>query len=175
MNSLIEALKEINAIKFGDFILASGKKSSYYIDIKKASTDPHLLKQMARQISEILRLNAIQADYIGGVALGGVPIAVAASLETNIPLIIIRKEIKEYGTKGQIMGEFEPGKTVVLVEDVTTTGVSVLNGIKTLRAKGLVAHHVITVVDREEGASLALVSEDIKLIPLIRVRELLSK
>ncbi|HMB45490.1 MAG TPA: orotate phosphoribosyltransferase, partial [Candidatus Methanoperedens sp.] len=95
MTSLKDSLKECEAIRFGDFTLASGKKSSYYIDIKKASAVPRILKQIAKEISEKIKLRSIEADYIGCVALGGVPIAVAVSLETDLPLIIIRKEAKE--------------------------------------------------------------------------------
>ncbi len=175
MNSVAEALKESGIIKFGDFTLASGKKSKYYIDIKKASTNPGILKQTAIKISETIKLRSIAADYIGGVELGGVPIAVAVSLETGLPLIIIRKGTKEYGTKGKIVGEPERGRSILLVEDVTTTGGSVLKAIKTLRDEGLLVHHVIAVVDREEGASKALKSMDVELIPLVRISELLEK
>lgn len=174
MESLAEALKECGAIKFGDFTLASGKKSRYYVDIKKASTSPRILKLIAERISEIMKGKSIPADYIGGVALGGVPIAVAVSLETGLPLIIIRKETKEYGMKGQIIGEFKPGNSIVLVEDVATTGGSVLKAVRTLRDEGLVVRHVIVVVDREEGAAKALVDADVELIPLVRVSELLK-
>jgi orotate phosphoribosyltransferase len=172
MKSLADALKECGAIEFGDFTLASGKKSRYYVDIKKASTNPGLLKLIACRVSEIMKLHSIEADYIGGVALGGVPIAVSVSLETGYPLLMIRKEAKDYGTKGQIVGDILPGRVVVLVEDVTTTGWSVIKAIRALRGKGLVIHYVITVVDREEGASESLASDDIKLIPLVRMSEL---
>ncbi|MBU4374865.1 MAG: orotate phosphoribosyltransferase [Euryarchaeota archaeon] len=175
METLAEALKECGAIKFGDFTLASGKESKYYIDIKKASTNPRMLKLIAHEISEILKHKSIPADYIGGAALGGVPIAVAVSLETGLPLIIIRKEAKEYGTKGQIIGEFDKGSSVVMVEDVATTGGSVLKAIKTLRDEGLVVQHVIVVVDREEGASKSLADADVELIPIVRVSELLNE
>jgi len=174
MNSLADALKESEAIKFGEFTLASGKKSKYYIDIKKASTNPRILKMIGKKISVIMKLHSIHADYIAGVALGGVPIAVAVSLETDLPLIIIRKETKDYGIKGQIVGEPVQGKTILLVEDVTTTGGSVLNAIKILRAEGLVIQNVITVVDREEGASEALSAADVKFVPLVRIGELLK-
>ncbi len=173
METLAEALKECGAIKFGDFTLASGKKSRYYVDIKKASTNPRILKLIARRISEILK--SIPADYIGCVALGGVPIAVAAALETELPLIIIRKETKEYGMKGQIIGEFNKGSSVVMVEDVATTGGSVLNAIKTLRDEGLIVNYVIVVVDREDGAGKALAEADVELIPLVRVSELMKR
>lgn len=175
MKSLADALKECEAIRFGEFKLASGKKSRYYVDIKKASTNPQVLKLIAHNIKEILKLRSIQADYVGGVALGGVPVAVAVSLETGLRLLMIRKETKEYGTKGQIVGDVELGKTAVLVEDVTTTGGSVLKAIKTLKDEGLVIRHVIVVVDREEGASRALADADVELIPLIRISELLEK
>lgn len=175
MKSLADALKECEAIKFGDFTLASGKKSRYYVDIKRASTNPQVLKLIAYNIKEVLKLRSIQADYVGGVALGGVPVAVAVSLETGLPLLMIRKETKEYGTKGQIVGQVEWGRTAVLVEDVTTTGGSVLKAIKMLKDEGLVIRHVIVVVDREEGASRALADADVELIPLIRISELLEK
>jgi orotate phosphoribosyltransferase len=172
MTSLADSLKECEAIRFGDFTLASGKKSSYYIDIKKASAVPRILKQIAREISEKISLRDIEADYIGCVALGGVPIAVAVSLETDLPLIIIRKEAKEYGTKGQIVGDFIKNSKVLMVEDVATTGGSVLKAIELLRDEGLVVEHVIVVVDREEGALFALSKAGVELMPLAKVSEL---
>ena len=175
MKALAEALKDCEAIKFGDFTLASGKKSRYYVDIKRASTSPHVLKLIACHNSEVLKRRSIRADYIGGVALGGVPLAVAVTLETGLPLLIIRKEAKEYGTKGQIVGEPERGSSIVLIEDVTTTGGSVIKAIKTLREGGLAVQYVIVVVDREEGASKALADANIELIPLIRISELMEK
>lgn len=174
METLAEALKVCGAIKFGDFTLASGKKSRYYVDIKKASTNPRILKIIAHAIKEKISSHSISADYIGCVALGGVPIAVAVSLETGSPLIIIRKEVKEYGTKGQIVGEFDKERAVLMVEDVATTGGSVLKAIKTLRDEGLVVRHVIVVVDREEGAAGALDDAGVELIPLVRVSELMK-
>ncbi len=175
METLADALKEIEAIKFGDFTLASGKKSNFYVDIKKASTNPSILKLIARKISEALKANSISADYIGCVALGGVPIAVAASLETGLPLLIIRKETKDYGTKGQIVGEIKQGRSVILVEDVTTTGGSVLKAIQILREEGLVVRYVITVVDREEGAIKNLKGADVEFLPLVSISDLLKK
>ncbi len=174
MESLAEALKRCGAIKFVDFTLASGKKSRYYVDIKKASTDPRILKLIAQRIAEIIKARSITADYIGCVALGGVPIAAAVSLETLLPLIILRKETKDYGIKEQIIGDFIRGKSVLMVEDVATTGGSVLKAIKTLRDAGLAVRHVIVVVDREEGASKNLADADVELIPLAKVSELMG-
>jgi len=175
MTSLSDHLKECGAIKFGDFTLASGKKSKYYIDIKKASANPRILKLIAREISEKIKDYSIDADYIGCVALGGVPIAVAVSLETDLPLIIIRKEAKEYGTKGQIVGDFIKNCRVLMVEDVATTGGSVMKAIQLLRDEGLIIRNVIVVVDREEGAHMALAEEGLELTPLVRIRDLLKE
>lgn len=175
MTKLCDRLKECGAIKFGDFILASGKKSKNYIDIKKASANPRILKLIAGEIAEKININSIKADYIGCVALGGVPIAVAVSLETGLPLIIIRKEAKEYGTKGQIVGDFIKNGRVLMVEDVATTGGSVMKAIKLLREEGLLIRNVIVVVDREEGAHAALADEGVELTPLIRIRDLLKE
>lgn len=174
METLADALKECGAIKFGEFTLASGKKSSFYVDIKKASTNPRILKMIARCISEVLNTRSIYPDYIACVALGGVPIAVAASLETDLPLLIIRKETKEYGTKDRIVGEIERGRSAVLVEDVTTTGGSVIRATKILRDEGLVIRHVIAVVDREEGAMRNLEDAEIDFISLVKVSDLLK-
>ena len=174
MTSLCDHLKECGAIKFGDFTLASGKKSKYYIDIKKASANPRILKLIAREISRKIKNHSIDADYIGCVALGGVPIAVAVSLETDLPLIIIRKEAKEYGTKGQIVGDFIKNSNVLMVEDVATTGGSVLRAIRLLRDEGLLIKNVIVVVDREEGAHAALADESVELTPLVRIGDILK-
>ncbi len=173
--TLADLLRECGAIRFGDFTLASGKQSRYYIDIKKASANPGILKAIAQEISVKIKEHSIDADYVGCVALGGVPIAVAVSLEIALPLIIIRKEAKEYGTKGQIIGDFVEKGTVLMVEDVVTTGGSVLKAIRLLRENGLIIRHVIVVVDREEGAGHTLYDEGIELISLVKVNNLLNR
>jgi len=174
METLAEALKDCGAIRFGEFTLSSGKKSNYYVDIKKASTNPRILKLIAQRISKILKTRSIHADYIGCVALGGVPVAAAVSLETGLPLIILRKEVKDYGIKEQIIGDFIRGKSVLMVEDVATTGNSVLKAIGILRNEDLEVKHAAVVVDREEGAAKALEDAGVELIPLVKISELLK-
>lgn len=174
MTSLLDHLKECGAVKFGDFTLASGKQSRYYIDIKKAIAIPKILKLIATEIAKTIKTRSIDADYIGCVALGGVPIAVAVSLETDLPLIIIRKEAKEYGTKGQIIGDFIKNSRVLMVEDVATTGGSVMKAIKLLQDECLLIRNVIVVVDRDEGAQEVLANEGVELTPLVRVGDILG-
>lgn len=175
---LTGALKACGAIKFGEFVLSSGKKSRYYIDIKKASTDPRILKLIARKLAVLIReieqSRGTRFDRIAGIELGAVPLAVAASLELDIPLVIIRKAEKAHGIKKRVVGGLNPSDKVVLVEDVITTGRSVLSGVDAIRAAGGHIDLVISIVDREEGASMALNEKNIRLIPLVKASELLE-
>ena len=172
---LRDKLQECGATKFGDFTLSSGKKSIYYIDVKKAVTKPEILKLICRQITDKIVDNDIQADYVACVELGAVPIGVLTSVWTGLPLIIIRKEQKDYGLKNRIVGDLEKKKTVLFVEDVTATGGSVLNAVKVLRSEELIVRTVISVVDRDEGAEDELGKEGLHLISLVEAKNLLAQ
>lgn len=169
---LIAALKACGAIRYGNFTLASGKKSKYYIDIKKASTDPKTLKLIARQAA--FRIKQMDVNMVAGVELGGVPLATAASIETELPLLIVRKAIKDYGTKSRFVGDIEPEDRLVMLEDVTTSGGSVRNAIEVVRETGASVKYVISVVDREEGAAENLKEVDVELVPLVSASDLLK-
>jgi len=162
-------LQECGAIKFEDFTLVSGIDSKYYIDIKKAITKPKILNLIRRHIIDIIVENNIKADYIACVELGAVPIGVAVSLETELPLIIIRKAQKDYGIKNRIVGDVEKGKVALFVEDVTTTGGSIISAVQILRNEGMIIEKVISVVDRDEGAEKALSKEGLNLINCLRI------
>jgi orotate phosphoribosyltransferase len=169
---LIAALKACGAIRYGDFTLASGKKSKYYIDIKKASTDPKTLKLIARQAA--FRIKQMDVNIIAGVELGGVPLATAVSMETELPLLIVRKAIKDYGTKSRFVGDIRPEDRLVMLEDVTTSGGSVRNAIEVVRETGANVKYVISVVDREEGAIETLKEAGTELVPLVSASDLLK-
>ena len=170
-NDLIEKLKECGAIKFGRFVLTSGAISDYYIDIKKASTDPDILKKIAKMMSEYTK----GYDYLAGMELGAVPLIVALSIESGIPYVIVRKEKKEHGTSKLIEGNDITNKKVLIIEDVTTSGGSVVKTINIIRKnKGLV-DEVLVVVDRESGAEESLRNHDVNFIPLISVSNFLKK
>ena len=166
---LIKILKENKVFEKGHFVLASGKESDYYVNMKKAINNPEILKTIAELISE--KIEGENIDKIAGPALGAVPIAVASSLNTKIPLLMIRKEKKGYGTSKQIEGELNTGDNVIVVEDVTTTGGSLLKAIKVIKDNGGIVKRAFVVVDREEGAIDAFENEGIKLEPLISVSE----
>ncbi len=168
---LIQQLKDVGAIKFGRFVLTSGAISDYYIDIKKASTDPTTLRLIAEQMSQYTK----GYDMLAGMELGAVPLVVALALETNIPYVIIRKEKREHGTGKQIEGGDVKGKNVLLVEDVTTSGGSVVKSIQVLRENQAEVEKVLTVVDREAGAKDLLKKLEVEFIPLVTVSEILKK
>src|SRR5665648_180488 len=166
---LITILQACGAVKFGDFTLASGKKSPYYIDIKCASTNPDVLEYIQKQMAAVISTGDLgDIDAVAGVELGGVPLATAVSLYTKLPLIIIRKSSKGYGTGGKIVGDLKEGMTVVLIEDVTTTGGSVMDAIKEIRQNNGIVTHVITVVDRCEGAYENLKAINVELRALVK-------
>jgi len=165
---LKEELVRTGAIQFGDFTLASGKKSRYYVDIKKASTRVRVLRLMAEEISRY-----VQGDILAGVELGAVPLTVATAMLTEKDYLIIRKGKKDYGTGKMIEGTFERGMRVDIIEDVVTTGGSVLRAVKILRENGLKVQRVICVVDREEGGGENLAREGVELISLVKASELL--
>ena len=170
-SDLIELLKVCGAIKFGRFVLTSGTVSDYYIDIKKASTDPKILKIIAESMAEYTQ----GYDLIAGIELGAIPLIVALSLETDIPYVIIRKEKKEHGTSSQIEGRDVKNKKVLIIEDVTTSGGSVIKTINILRENQALVDEVVAVVDRDSGAKEKLQKLDISFIPLLSISEILNK
>lgn len=168
VDRVADVLIEYGAIEFGDFVLASGAKSNYYIDLKTATTNPGLLGAIGDEIAK-----RFDFEVVAGVAVGAVPIAVAVSLASGRPFCIIRKDEKDHGKSGRLIGDVK-GKKVLLVEDVTTSGGSVLYGIEVLRECGADIKEVLTVVDREQGAFERLESEGIRLSALVKASELVE-
>jgi orotate phosphoribosyltransferase len=168
---LIHLLKECKAIQFGRFVLTSGAISDYYIDIKKASTNPKILTKIAELMAEYTE----GYDILAGMELGAVPLVVALSLKTNIPYAIVRKEKREHGTSKQIEGAEINGKRVLIIEDVTTSGGSVIKTIKIIRENKGIVDEVIAIVDRESGAEEKLRNVDVSFIPLISISDILKK
>jgi orotate phosphoribosyltransferase len=164
---LMQLLKECGAIKLGRFLLTSGAISDYYVDIKKASTNPKVLKNIARIMSKHTK----GYDLLAGMELGAIPLIVALSLETGIPYVIVRKEKKKHGTEKQIEGESVENKNVLVIEDVTTTGGSVVKTVQILRQNNAKVNKVLAVVDRESGAREKLEKIDVSFLPLISASE----
>lgn len=170
---MVSRLKEMltGSVKTGDFTLASGKRSSYYVNIKEAYTKPLVLKEITSEMAKLVKKGKV--DKIAGIALGAVPIAVALSLELGIPFLVVRKDKKGHGTGVQIEGELKEGDRVIVVEDVVTTGGSVILGVEEIRKKGI-CDTVLAVVDREEGASELLKEHKVEFISLVIAKELIG-
>lgn len=170
-----EALVRCNALMYGDFTLASGKKSEYYIDIKKASTDPYVLETIADEMAREIELRGLAVDKIAGVVLGSIPLAVALSLRTKIPYIMVRKEKKDHGTQKMIEGTLEKGERVLMVEDVVTSAGSVVEAIGIVRAAGGEVGDVLCVVNRQEGGEQKLNDIAVQLSALVTAEDILRK
>ena len=167
--ALIDALRDAEAVRFGEFELSHGGTSEYYIDKYVFETDPRCLSLIASAFADRLG-----DERLAGVALGAVPLVAATAVETDRPYVIVRKQAKEYGTGNRIEGEFEAGEEVVVLEDIATTGQSAIDAVEALRAAGAVVDRVLVVVDRQEGAAENLAEHDIGLESLLTASELVA-
>jgi orotate phosphoribosyltransferase len=173
---LIELLST-RSVKRGKFVLASGKTSEIYIDVRLTSMSPEGLGLIGPLVLAAIRNAGWIADSIGGMTLGADPIAYAASYASNAapPLLrafTVRKEAKVHGTGKFIEGPFASGDHVVVVEDVITTGGSALRAIEAVIASGGTISGVIAVVDREEGGRQALEGQGYEVIPLVSISDI---
>jgi orotate phosphoribosyltransferase len=162
-----------HALLEGDFVLRSGKRSSYYLDKYRFETRPELLAPLGERISDAVRAAEPDASRLAAPALGAVALAASAALASGLPFIIVRDEAKGHGTANRIEGPFERGELVCLVEDVVTSGGALTEAVAVLREAGLVVRNAVCVVDREEGGSDALGRLGVRLRPLFRSSDLL--
>jgi orotate phosphoribosyltransferase len=162
------------ALLEGDFVLRSGRRSSWYLDKYRFETEPEILRGVGAALAEAAREREPDAVRLAGPALGAVALAASAAMASGLPFIIVRGEAKEYGTGKRIEGPFEPGELVCLLEDVVTSGGALAEAVSAVRDEGLVVRHAVCVVDREEGGSDALARLGVRLRPLFRASELLE-
>lgn len=173
MGAIADALTRCGAVRFGEFTLTSGQRSRYYVDVKAAATDPATLREIAKAMAALARRLG-PFDAVAGMELGAVPLATAVSLESGLPLLIVRKGERAHGTAKRIEGRDPKGLRVFVVEDVTTSGGSTLEAVKALRTAGATVSHAAVVVDRESGGPATLQAAGVLLHPLVSVSELLA-
>jgi uridine monophosphate synthetase len=169
---LILKLYEVSCVQFGQFTLASGRQSPFYIDLRRTASDASLLKMVARAYADLL--NPLSFDHIAGVPYAALPIGTAIALITNSSLIYPRKEVKAYGTGKAIEGVFSARDTVVVIEDLVTSGGSVLKAIARLEAAGLKVSDVAVLIDREQGGHKNLAEQGYRLHAALRLSEILD-
>lgn len=148
-DALISSLYRIGAIQFGEFKLKSGQTSSVYMNLRKIISHPAILRQVADAMWSLV--HSQHFELVCGVPYTALPIATCLSLEHNIPMIMRRKEKKEYGTKQMIEGEFKPGQHCLIIEDVITTGGSIIETALELESAGVQVKDVVALIDREQG------------------------
>ena len=161
-----------HALLEGDFLLRSGRRSTYYLDKYRFETLPALLGPLGERLAAAVREHEPESVRLAGPALGAVALAAAASLASGLPFVIVRDSAKEYGTANRIEGPFEAGELVCLLEDVVTSGGALAESVEALREAGLVVRNAICVVDREEGGADALARLGVRLRPLYTAGEL---
>jgi uridine monophosphate synthetase len=170
--TLADALLEAGCIKFGEFTLKSGLKSPIYIDLRQIITYPKLLADIAQAYLPLL--SNLQFSRIAGLPYAAIPIATAISLAGNYPMIYPRKEVKEYGTKAEIEGEYHAGETVVVIDDLATTGGSKFEAIEKLTGAGLIVKDVVVLVDRQSGAKESLEKAGYSLHAVLTISQMLD-
>jgi len=175
-DELIAALRDADAVKYGEFELSHGGTSDYYVDKYVFETNPECLALIGEAFAETLAGADWYADdtTLAGVALGAVPLVAVTSVETGTPYVIARKQQKEYGTANLIEGDLTEGEEVVILEDIATTGQSAVDAAEALREAGATVSRVLVVVDREEGAAENLAEHDLGLSSLVTASELLA-
>jgi len=159
----------------GDFVLRSGKRSRYYLDKYLFETDPRVLRAITNEMAMMIREElAVGTEYsrLAAPELGGVVLGAALSLELGLPLLLVRKASKDYGTAKRIEGRFKPGERVALIEDIVTSGGAAIQAAEALREAGLIVEDLYCVVDRQEGGEEAARGAGLRLRPLFTASEL---
>jgi orotate phosphoribosyltransferase len=159
----------------GDFVLRSGRRSKYYLDKYLFETEPQVLRGIVGEMAMMVRNRlAVGTEYhrLAAPELGGVVLGAGLSLEIGLPLLLVRKAAKEYGTSKRIEGRFEPGERVAVVEDIVTSAGAAIQAVEALREAGLEVEDLYCVVDREEGGTEAAAAAGLNLLPLFTSSEL---
>lgn len=167
-------LHEKGAIKFGDFTLSSGKKSSYYVDLRMVASFPHQFRKMIKHLQNqiIEKVGLENFDYIVSIPTGGLVIASSLAFEIVKPLIYVRNKPKEYGTSKSIEGFIERGKKVLMIDDVATTGGSIISAIESLKEAGIIVSDSFVIINRMEGATESLEAKGVRMHQLTDIFEI---
>lgn len=172
MAGLYESIFAAGCIKFGEFKLKSGIVSPVYVDFRGLVSKPDLLREIGQALAE--RAREIGCDRIAGIPYAGLPLGVAASLAGGIPMVYPRKEVKDYGTRKLIEGDYAPGERVLVIDDIITDGASKIEAIEPLKEAGLQVTDVLVILDREQGGDRILAASGYRLHSLGKLSDVLD-
>ncbi len=167
-DQLAKRIAEV-ALLHGDFTLRSGRKSNYYLDKYRFETQPDVLIALGKMFAEHV---TPKTDRIAGAELGAVPLAAAAGMAASKPIVFIRNQKKDYGTAKQLEGVINPGESILIVEDILTTGGQVLEAAKTIQQAGCTVEKIVAVIDRLEGARQNIEAQGFTLKSLFTTQDL---
>ena len=166
MSDLADRIRAVAYLE-GDFVLRSGRRSSFYLDKYRFETQPDLLREIGELLAARIAEVEPAAVRIAGPELGAVALAASASMASGKPFLIVRGAAKDYGTSNRLEGIFEEGERVVVVEDIVTSGGAALDDVRNLRQAGLICETVVCVVDRGEGGAEAMTDAGVHLERLL--------
>ncbi len=172
LTRLAGELVSTGCVVFGEFRLRSGEVSPIYLDLRRMASHPSLLARAAAAYRPLL--DAIPFDVLAGIPYAGLPIATALALQTGKPMIYPRREVKDYGTRAPVEGQFRPGDRAVLIDDVVTSGGSKVEAAERLREAGLEVSDVVVMVDRQAGGSASLERSGLRLHSVFTLAGLLD-
>ncbi|MCK5686074.1 orotate phosphoribosyltransferase [bacterium] len=171
-NQLVMSLKKIDSVKFGSFTLKSGIQSPFYIDLRNIVSYPDVLESIVDSIID--KIKVLEFDVITGIPYTALPIASIIASKLKIPLIYIRKEKKDYGAGGKIVGHYKKCDRCLVIDDVITTGGSKLETAEELEASGVEVKDFVVIIDRSFEGKKIMKDNGYKLHSLFNIRELLD-
>mmetsp|Transcript_7596 Transcript_7596/g.23385 ORF Transcript_7596/g.23385 Transcript_7596/m.23385 type:complete len:281 (-) Transcript_7596:857-1699(-) len=171
---LVRELAAIGAVKFGSFKLKSGLLSPFYLDLRVCISKPSLVKLIGSLMWQEVQEERDSFELICGVPYTGLPIATSMSLDTDVPMVMKRKEAKDYGTKKMVEGIFAAGQHCLMVEDIITSGMSVLETVASLKEEGLICDRVVVLIDRQQGGRAILERAGVKVHSVLDIESVLQ-
>ena len=172
ISELALLLYKLNCVQVGDFLLTSGMRSPIYVDLRRIPSHPEVFERITDLC--INKIREIKADLVCGIATGGIPLATLMAYKLKMPLIYVRKGERGHGTKRLVEGDYNPGATALVVDDVSTTGGSILRAVRVLREEGIRVYDAFVVVDRGQGARECLAKEGVMLHFLARLMDIVE-
>jgi uridine monophosphate synthetase len=173
ITQLAQELVDSQCVRFGQFKLKSGIMSPIYLDLRRLVTHPHILRRVAQAYA--VTLQELSFDRLAGIPYAALPIATAIALEIDRPLIYPRRETKDYGTQAVIEGDYQAGETIVVIDDLATTGGSKIEAIRKLEEAGLKVRDIVVLIDRGQGAGPMLAEAGYRLHSVVNLLDLLPE